>query len=255
MRVLIGCESSGVVRRAFRALGHEAWSADLLPADDGSEFHIQGDLLAILDLGWDFALLHPPCTYINSAGLHWIPRGRIEKDGRPRAAHQMEALQFVARLMNAPIDKLAIENPIGCIPRRLGRDAKGQWAVKNDSGKKTCPASQIIQPYQFGDDASKATCLWLKNLPRLVGTRYTPPRMVCKCGAVYGYERAAKLGCPECGGEPGLAKPRWANQTDSGQNNLTPSDDRWKERSKTYEGIAAAMAEQWGGGKKSDLLF
>lgn len=255
MRVLIGCESSGVVRRAFRALGHDAWSADLLPADDSSPYHIQGDVLAILGDGWDLALLHPPCTYINSAGLHWITRGRIEKDGRSRLEHQKEALEFVAKCMNAPIKKLALENPIGCISRRLGQIVTGgAWVVKEWSQRATCPPTQIIQPFNFGEDASKATCLWLKNLPPLVETKFVPPRMVCECGAVYGYERAAKLGCPSCGAEPGRAKPRWGNQTDSGQNKLTPSDDRWKERSRTYDGIAAAMAAQWSVERKNDLF-
>lgn len=203
MKVLIGCESSGVVREAFRALGHDAWSCDFLPADDGSEFHFQGDVLSFIRQSyvhkapWDLAIFHPPCTYLCSSGLHWNKRveGRQEKTN--------EALEFVRFLMDAPIHRIAIENPVGCI------------------GTQIRPADQYIQPWQFGHDASKKTGLWLKNLPPLKPTEIVRGRMV-------------------------NGKERWGNQTDSGQNRLGPSEDRWKERSKTYNGIAKAMAEQWG---------
>jgi hypothetical protein len=197
MRVLVGCEYSGKVREAFRSMGHDAWSCDLLPSDDGSEFHIQGDVTELLDDGWDLMVAFPPCTYLCSSGLHWNKR-------RPeRAAKTEEALRFVQALMDAPIPRIAIENPVGCISTRIRK------------------ASQYVQPYQFGDDASKKTGLWLKGLPLLVPTRRVEPRIV-------------------------NGKKRWGNQTDSGQNNLGPSEDRWKIRSETYSGIADAMAAQWG---------
>jgi hypothetical protein len=197
MRVLIGCESSGIVRDAFRALGHDAWSCDVLPSED-MRFHLQCDVRQVLPQGWDLAIFHPPCTYLCSSGLHWNKR-------RPeRAAQTEEALEFVRLLLDAPIPRIALENPIGCISSRIRKP------------------DQIIQPHQFGEDASKATCLWLKGLPLLVPTQHVAPRMV-------------------------NGKPRWSNQTDSGQNRLPPSEDRWQLRSETYAGIATAMAFQWGG--------
>lgn len=197
MRVLIACESSGVVRDAFRKRGHDAWSCDLLPADDGSPYHIQGDCLEEAYKDWDLMIAHPPCTYLSSSGLHWNKR-------RPgRAELTEEALEFVQKLMDSPIERIAVENPVGCIGTRIRK------------------ANQYIHPYQFGEDASKKTGLWLKNLPDLRPTGYIVPRIA-------------------------NGKPRWANQTDSGQNRLPPSKDRWKLRSKTYQGIADAMADQWG---------
>ena len=198
MKVLVACEFSGAVRDAFLEQGHDAVSCDLLP-QLGSCPHIQGDVRELLDWGWDLMIAHPPCTYLNSAGLHW--NGRVPG----RAEKTMEALDFVAELAAAPIPRIAIENPIGCIST--------VWRKPD----------QKIQPHQFGHDASKNTCLWLKNLPLLRGTLDVPPRMVD-------------------------GKPRWANQTDSGQNRLSPSPDRWALRSATYRGIARAMAAQWGWG-------
>lgn len=193
MRVLVGCEFSGVVRTAFRLKGHDAWSCDLLPADDSQDYHIQDDVLNHLNDGWDLAIFHPPCTYLTVSGLHWNKR-------RPERAKLTEdALDFVQALLGAPIPHIALENPIGIISTRIRKP------------------DQIIQPYQFGHDASKATCLWTKQLPALQPTGYVEPRMV-----------------------NGL--PRWGNQTDSGQNRLGPSEDRWKLRSITYQGIADAMA-------------
>jgi len=196
-RVLIGCESSGAVMSEFRKLGFSAYSCDLQGSDIGSPYHIKGDILEVMADGWDLMIAHPPCTYLCSSGLHWNKRvpGRAEKTEK--------ALKFVRRLMSAPVPYIAIENPVGCISTRIRK------------------ADQYIQPYDFGDDASKKTGLWLKNLPVLVGTKYAPPRIV-------------------------NGKNRWSNQTDSGQNRLGPSPERWKERSKTYEGIARAMARQWG---------
>ena len=196
MRVLIACEYSGAVRDAFRARGHDAMSCDLLPTDvDGP--HYQGDVFDVIGNGWDLMIAHPPCTYLCSSGLHW--NGRVEG----RAAKTEDALAFVRALFDAPIPRIAIENPVGCIGTRIRK------------------ADQTIQPHQFGDDASKATCLWLKGLPLLTPTDRVPGRMV-------------------------NGKARWANQTDSGQNRLAPSADRWKLRSATFPGIAAAMADQWG---------
>ena len=196
MRVLVACEYSGRVRDAFIAAGHEAMSCDLLPTDAPGP-HYTGPVQDVLNDGWDLMVAHPPCTYLCSSGLHWNKR-------RPERAQQTEdALVFVRDLMSAPIYHIAIENPIGCISTRIR------------------PPEQTIQPYQFGHDASKATCLWLKNLPPLQPTQMIEPRMV-------------------------NGKPRWGNQTDSGQNKLPPTADRWKIRSETYEGIAKAMAGQWG---------
>lgn len=196
MRVLVACEYSGRVRDAFIARGHDAVSCDLLPTDAPGP-HYQGDVADLLGDGWDLMIAHPPCTYLCSSGLHWNKR-------RPERAAQTEAaLDFVRLLMDAPIDRIAVENPIGCISTRIRKP------------------EQTVQPYWFGDDASKATCLWLKNLPPLRATNLVVGRLI-------------------------NGKRRWANQTDSGQNKLPPSDTRWKQRSETYLGIAAAMAEQWG---------
>jgi hypothetical protein len=152
MRVLVACEFSGVVRGAFRARGHEAYSCDLEPSD--SPYHIEEDVLDILDDAWDLMIAHPPCTYLCSSGLHWNKRieGREEKTA--------EALEFVWELMGAPIPHIAIENPVG----RIGT------AIRK--------ADQYIQPYEFGHDASKTTGLWLKNLPKLTGTEYVEPSRI-----------------------------------------------------------------------------
>lgn len=197
MRVLVACEYSGTVRDAFQHLGHYALSCDLLDTDNDSGPHYQGDVLDIINEGWDLMIAHPPCTYLTVSGLHW------NKNDPERREQTELALQFVQTLLDAPIPKIALENPIGCISSRIRKP------------------DQIIQPYQFGEDASKSTCLWLKNLPPLQHTKYVEPRIVD-------------------------GKRRWSNQTDSGQNRLGPSADRWKIRSKTYQGIADAMAQQWG---------
>lgn len=195
MRVLIACEYSGAVRDAFTALGHEAMSCDLLPTESPGA-HYQGSVLDVLNDDWDLMIAHPPCTYLCSSGLHW------NKRSPGRTAKTESALEFVRSLLNAPIPRIALENPVGCISTRIRKP------------------DQYVQPYNFGHDASKKTGLWLKGLPKLIGTDTVAPRMV-------GDQR------------------RWANQTDSGQNRLTPSPDRWKTRSATYAGIASAMAAQW----------
>lgn len=194
--MLVACEYSGTVRDAFLRAGHEAMSCDLLPTDVPGP-HYQGDVRDVLHDGWDLMVAHPPCTYLCSSGLHWNKR----TPGRAELTEQ--ALDFVRLLLDAPIEKIAVENPIGAIGTRIKK------------------ATQTIQPWQFGHDASKATCLWLKNLPPLQPTAIVEPRIV-------------------------NGKKRWANQTDSGQNRLPPSADRWKIRSETYRGIAEAMAQQWG---------
>jgi hypothetical protein len=199
--VLVVCESSGVVREAFRKAGFDAWSCDLLEADDKSPYHIKGDMFDAIKAHTDHLKLlicHPSCQYLCGSGLHW--NGRVE--GRQEKTEA--ALDDVRRLLASPVDRIALENPVGCISTRIRK------------------ADQYIQPYEFGEDASKKTGLWLKGLPCLKPTIAVAPRVV----------------------EGG--KKRWANQTDSGQNKLGPSDDRWKQRSKTYEGIASAMADQWG---------
>lgn len=220
MRVLVACEFSGVVRTAFRSEGHEAFSCDLLPAEDQSKWHIQGDVLEVIADRWDLMIAHPPCTFLSVSGLHWNKRvaGRAEKTE--------EALEFVRRLMAAPITRIAIENPISCISTRIRKP------------------DQIIQPWEFGHRESKSTCLWLRNLTPLQPTEIVSPTQLRCCGIAFPFELGVH-GCPNCKGD-NVARPLWDNQTPSGQNKLGPSPDRWKERSKTYDGIARAMAQQWG---------
>jgi hypothetical protein len=197
VKVLAACEYSGLVRDAFRSLGHDAMSCDLLPSDAGGP-HYQGDVTDLLGDGWDLMVAHPPCTYLSVSGMHWTSRGLRD----PQLTE--DALAFVCLLMSAPIPRIAVENPVSVISSRIRKP------------------DQVIQPHQFGHDASKATCLWLKGLPLLTPTVQIPPRIVD-------------------------GRKRWGNQTDSGQNRLPPSHDRWKIRSATFTGIATAMAEQWGG--------
>ena len=196
MKVLIACESSGTVRDAFIKAGHDAMSCDILPTEKPGP-HYQGVVRDVLGDGWDLLIGHPPCTYLSVSGMHWTTRGLRD----PQLTE--DALAFARLLMDAPIARIAIENPVSIISSRIRKP------------------DQIIQPYHFGHDASKKTCLWLKGLPPLRPTAFVEPRIVD-------------------------GKPRWANQTDSGQNKLPPSADRWRMRSKTYQGIADAMAAQWG---------
>lgn len=219
MRILVACEYSGRVRRAFAALGHDVLSPDFEPSEDNSPLHYQGDCFDLInDQHFDLMIAHPPCTYLSVSGMHWTTRGLRD----PKLTE--DALDFVKRLMGAPIERIAIENPVSIISSKIRKP------------------DQIVQPYQFGEDASKKTCLWLKGLPALLPTKFVEPRLVC-CGAEV--LNRDKYGCPSCEGDK-VARPRWGNQCDSGQNKLAPSDDRWKERSRTYLGIAEAMAEQWG---------
>jgi len=192
MRVLIACEYSGRVRDAFLERGHDAMSCDLLPSEvDGP--HYQGPVEDVLSDGWDLMIAHPPCTHLAVSGARYFAEKRA--DGRQQAA-----LAFVQMLMDSPIDKWCIENPVSIISSHIRKP------------------DQIIQPWQFGHPESKKTCLWLKNLPSLTATDLLP--------------------LPSSG--------VWLNQTPSGQNKLPPSPDRWKERSRTFQGIASAMSQQWG---------
>jgi len=196
LRVLVGCESSGTVRDAFSRAGHYAMSCDLLPTDVPGN-HYEGDIFDILNDKWDLFIVHPPCTYLSVSGMHWTTRGLRD----PQLTE--DAIDFVRRLFECNVKHMALENPVSIISSRFRKP------------------DQIIQPYQFGHDASKKTCLWLRDLPLLTPTQYVEPRIVD-------------------------GKQRWANQTDGGQNRLAPSPDRWKLRSETYVGIADAMARQWG---------
>lgn len=183
MRVLVACEFSGVVRDAFRARGHEAWSCDLLPSEVDNRFHFQEDVRQVIYRGWDLMIAHPPCTHLAVSGARWFKDKRNE---------QMAALVFVNDLLNAPISMIALENPISIISSQIRKP------------------DQIIQPWQFGHGETKATCLWLKGLPKLKPT-----------SVVEG--REARV------------------------HRMPPGPDRWKERSRTFQGIADAMADQWGG--------
>ena len=202
LNILIGMETSGRTRDAFIRKGHNAVSCDLLPSDVPGP-HYQGNVFDIINAGWDLAIFHPTCTYLCVSGLHW---NKNPKSPRFGGLQTEAALDDVRRLMAASIPHIVIENPRGCISTRIR------------------PFDQTIQPYQFGDDASKQTDLWLKGLQPLIidPARRFPGRIVTYKGKQY---------------------ERWSNQTDSGQNNLGPSDDRWKLRSETYPGVAEAFTQ------------
>lgn len=185
MRVLVACEYSGKVREAFRAAGHDAWFCDLLPADDASPFHIQSDCVPVIAQGWDLIIMHPPCTALAVSGNRWYGVGM------PKHQDRIDSMRWTMWLYNhakAHSPRVAMENPVGVIPM---------------------PASQYIQPWQFGHGETKKTGLWLHNLPALKPT-----------AIVEGREHRI-----------------WK---------LPPTDDRWKIRSETFQGIADAMASQWG---------
>lgn len=210
LRVLIGGETSGKTRDAFIAKGYDAVSCDFLPTDVPGPHH-QGDMFDIIGDGWDLGIFHPSCTYLSRSGLHWNKNPLSPRFG---GAQTKAALEDVRRILAAPIPHIAVENPVGCISTRIR------------------PADQYVHPYHFGDDASKKTGLWLVNLPKLV----IDPTA----------RRAGRL--VEWPAGSGRVVERWSNQTDSGQNKLPPSEDRWKLRSETYPGIAEAFT-QW-----ADLL-
>ena len=182
MRVLVACEFSGIVREAFRKQGHDAWSCDLLEAEDNSSYHIQANVLTVLSDGWDLMIAHPPCTHLAVSGARWFHLKEKE---------QAEALQFVQTLLDSNIPKIALENPISIISSRIRKP------------------TQIIQPWMFGHGETKATCLWLKGLEPLKPTKIVDGR---------------------------VARVHFAS----------PGPERWKERSRTLQGIADAMAVQWG---------
>ena len=191
MRILIACEYSGRVRRAFTEKGHEVYSCDLLPADDGeTTYHYQGDVFDIINHGWDLMIAHPPCTHLAVSGARWF---------KDKVQEQQEALDFVQMLMDAPIPKIAIENPVSVISSRIRKP------------------DQIVQPWWFGDTVQKSTCLWLKGLPLLTKTNDV-------------YKEMMELPRKE-------REKIWY---------ASPGPDRWKVRSTTFPGFAAAMAEQWG---------
>jgi hypothetical protein len=200
MRVLVACEYSGVVRDAFRKLGHDVWSCDLLPTDSNPEYHFQCDVFDIIDKGWDMMIAHPPCTYLTLAGNKWFKPEF--KDRFPDRELQMkEAADFFIKLTNAPIEKIAIENPIGRMSTLYRKP------------------DQIIQPYQFGHSVRKSTCLWLKGLPVLKPTN------------IVSYELDVF--------PSGNSQSKWHTETGHIKNRAKRS----KARSKTFQGIADAMAE------------
>ena len=189
MRVLVACEFSGIVRRAFAARGHDAWSCDLLPSEDGSPKHIVGDARDLLDDGWDLLIAHPPCTRLCNSGVRWLAERDLWSD-------LDEAAELFSAFWNAPIERIAVENPV------MHVHAKSR--IRNYA-----PPAQSVQPWQFGHGETKRTCLWLKGLPLLVPTKIVSGR-------------------------------------EARVHRMSPGPDRWKERSRFFPGIAAAMAEQWG---------
>jgi hypothetical protein len=198
VNVLVGAEFSGVVREAFRRRGHNAWSCDLEPAEDGSRYHVQGDVRELLGRAWDLGIFHLPCTYFCNSGVRWYttipkhPRPGVVY-GPPRWALFEEAVALWLAVQRSRIPRLAMENPI---PHKYARAKIGRY-------------SQIVQPNWFGHGETKATCLWLRNLPPLYPTDSVPGR------------------------EPRV-------------HHASPGPDRWKERSRTLPGLGAAMAAQWG---------
>jgi len=204
VKVLIACEYSGAVRDAFSRLGHDATSCDLLPSDSESGKHYQGSVFDIINDGWDLMIAHPPCTYLAVSGNRWL----YNKDGsknEERWKNRNEGLDFVRALMDAPIDQIAVENPVSCISSEIRKP------------------DQIIQPWQFGDEAQKTTCLWLKNLPKL-----KPTKIVGK-GEFVTFKSGKK-------------HPAWYAEAFA---KAKTKAERQKLRSKTFQGIADAMADQW----------
>lgn len=230
-RALVACEESQAVCIALRLKGWEAYSCDILPCSGGAEaWHIHGDVIQHLrevPAGYyDLIISFPECTFLTVSNTY-ITRGCSKYTAEEAIILRKNAIEFFMFFANYPCKLKAIENPIGIM-----------------SGLYRKP-DQIIQPWEFGHDASKSTCLWLFGLPLLQPTKYADfTRYRCRCGYVFP-EEYGKYGCANCGGESGAAKPIWGNQTPTGQNKLGPSADRAKIRSKTYPGIAQAMAQQW----------
>ena len=211
MRILVACEESQAVTKELRKLGHDAYSCDLLPCSGGHpEWHYQQDVFEVIDKGWDMMIAHPPCTYLAVSGARWL----YNKDGsrnEERWKNQEDSLDFVRKLMDAPIDKIAIENPISVISSNIRKP------------------DQIIQPYMFGDKAQKSTCLWLKNLPKL------EPTDIVEKGEFI--EFVSKKGVKK-------KQPKWYFDA---LKNAKTKEERQTLRSKTFKGIAEAMAKQWAG--------
>lgn len=216
MRILVACEFSGIVRDAFRKRGHDAWSCDIIPCEGDNTYHLEMDVRHALSGNMYF-------TPMRSVTIPWdlmiahppctylsVSGLHHNRKNPSREKETIKAIEFVEMLWKSNIPMIAIENPVGCL------------STRSKLGKPT----QYIQPYYFREDASKKTGLWLKNLPRLISTGYVKPREIIK--------------------DRNRLFERWSNQTDSGQNKLSPSETRAKDRSRTYQGIADAMAEQWG---------
>jgi len=197
MRVLVACETSGIVRRAFAARGHDTWSCDLLPSEDRSNRHIIGDARELLNDGWDLLMVaHPPCTRLCNSGVRWLSKPPAGRTREEMWAELDEGAALFSAFWNAPIDRICVENPV------MHRHAKALIEGYR-------PPAQSVQPWQFGHGETKRTCFWLKNLPKL-----TPTQVV--------EGRAQRV------------------------HRMPPGPDRWRERSRFYPGIAAAMADQWG---------
>ena len=209
MRILVACEESQAITKELRKLGHEAYSCDLLDCSGGHpEWHYKDDVFNVIDYGWDMMIAHPPCTYLAVSGARWL----YNKDGtknQDRWDKQKEALDFVQRLMDAPIDKIAIENPISVISSNIRKP------------------DQIVHPYMFGDKASKSTCFWLKNLPLL-----KPTNIVEKGEFV---EWISKKG----------VKKKQAKWFFDALKKAKTKEERRTLRSKTFKGMAEAIAKQW----------
>lgn len=209
MRVLVACEESQAITKELRKLGHESFSCDLLPCSGGHpELHYQQDVFEVIDKGWDMMIAHPPCTFLAVSGARWL----YNKDGSKnieRWENQAKALDFVKKLMDAPIDKIAIENPISVISSQIRKP------------------DQIVQPWMFGDKAQKSTCLWLKNLPKLEPTNIVEKGEFIEFVSAKGVKKK---------------QPKW--YFDALKNAKTPEERRTL-RSKTFRGIAEAIANQW----------
>ena len=222
MRVIVGCEFSQVVTRAFRDKGHEAYSCDLLPTEGNPAWHFQEDILELLKRErFDLAIFHPPCTHLAVSGARWF---------KDKKAEQEEALSFVEALLCAPIEYIALENPVSIISSRIRKP------------------DQIIQPWQFGHGETKATCLWLKGLPKLVPTDIVVPEWAVKTDGSIHLSSKGKRDNPThflTGRNTRILKGAQLAQWNR-IHREPPGPDRWKNRSRTYQGIAEAMAEQWG---------
>jgi hypothetical protein len=230
VKVIIGCEFSGIVRESFRARGHDAWSCDLLPSEIPG-YHIQDDILNYIgpEYNWDLAIFHPPCTYLTNAGVCHLHANVVSKNGKRAAINgeermekMRESAEFFNKLLNAPIPRVVVENPI---PHKYARAIIGKY-------------SQIIQPFMFGVPETKKTCFWLKNLPLLQPTNLLPALLCHSCFGLGKIEGSTRK-CITCLGVGKLnRRPRVHREP--------PGPDRWKNRSRTPQGIANALADQYG---------